>query len=820
MDSYEEMIIPEVPKALPNEQLFIYVPTASNENLGVAKFDNEHFSVDPDGTVHSMSIVTAGNITISRSQWTDATPTMAQFSIPPLENGQALIIMPANDPTKQAAVEAKLSMYPNPFQSVGEHIVEFIRAKADGAPAIDMTFVYLVFKTGFADARPAIALIGVDAYGEGGGTGSGVDEDAVKKIINSLLGNVANERQYSAANPPPYPVTSVNGKTGAVSLSIPSEASDVNAEEAGAVSAHNADQTAHPYLSGKVANALDRIGGHDTNIEEINTLVAERLKTSDLAAKLDAYKAAQGLVGKTTTDLTNYYLKEEVYTKDEVATLISAIPKFEIKVVTSLPTANISQTTVYLVKDTTEGGGLYTEYIYVNGAWEELGNQSLDLTGYVTDEELDNLLKNYATLTKVGELIADALEPYATDEEVAEAISVATVNFVTGAQVTTAINEALESYYTSAQVDAEITAKITAALVGYITKEDADKAYQAAGDYILTADADNKYVGKESGKGLSSNDYSNAEKAKVAAAITQHQDISHLLPINQGAANAGKILVVGEDGKLILTDMPEGSTAEIEGRIEDVEGVPTLILSGNLPTGEYKAYYEVVDADGNTSLVSIGSLSREETKKYTIKWVNFDGTELETDEVTVAPGEIVNPTYDGATPTRDADEQYTYTFNGWTPEVGAVTADATYTATYTAIETGPTNFADPTSGDWATECRLTTWIDQTTAAGSVTNGVVTNYIDVQSGDYIEVTGINFTDTNNRIAWDFGGTYGSISKASAISGASFTGLSYDSSSFKATVAAPQSDSMQIRFSGPATNGSEGVVINIKRDGEWL
>lgn len=30
------------------------------------------------------------------------------------------------------------------------------------------------------------------------------------------LGNVANERQYSAGNPPPYPVTSVNGRTGAV----------------------------------------------------------------------------------------------------------------------------------------------------------------------------------------------------------------------------------------------------------------------------------------------------------------------------------------------------------------------------------------------------------------------------------------------------------------------------------------------------------------------------------------------------------------------------------------------------------------------------
>lgn len=43
------------------------------------------------------------------------------------------------------------------------------------------------------------------------------------------LGNVDNVQQYSATNPPPYPVTSVNGSTGAVSLSIPATAADVGA---------------------------------------------------------------------------------------------------------------------------------------------------------------------------------------------------------------------------------------------------------------------------------------------------------------------------------------------------------------------------------------------------------------------------------------------------------------------------------------------------------------------------------------------------------------------------------------------------------------
>lgn len=39
------------------------------------------------------------------------------------------------------------------------------------------------------------------------------------------LGNVDNVQQYSASNPPPYPVTSVNGSTGDVTVSVPSASS-------------------------------------------------------------------------------------------------------------------------------------------------------------------------------------------------------------------------------------------------------------------------------------------------------------------------------------------------------------------------------------------------------------------------------------------------------------------------------------------------------------------------------------------------------------------------------------------------------------------
>ena len=66
---------------------------------------------------------------------------------------------------------------------------------------------------------------------------------------------------------------------------------------------------------------------------------------------------------------------------------------------------------------------------------------------------------------------------------------------------------------------------------------------------------------------------------------------------------------------------------------------------------------------------------------YTVEFRDWDGTVLDSQSYKYADA-VALP----ADPTREADGSFTYTFAGWTPEVTAVTADAVYTATYTATQ--------------------------------------------------------------------------------------------------------------------------------------
>ena len=126
--------------------------------------------------------------------------------------------------------------------------------------------------------------------------------------------------------------------------------------------------------------------------------------------------------------------------------------------------------------------------------------------------------------------------------------------------------------------------------------------------------------------------------------------------------------------------------------------VVTCLGSNPAEIGEHVFYTETT---GNTYaiyvasiIVPCGSLNAYKTAWaeytdylmeeciYTITFVNWDGTTLQS--LQVAKGD--RPYYRGETPARPEDEQYTYSFWGWTPDIVVATEDATYTATFLATE--------------------------------------------------------------------------------------------------------------------------------------
>ena len=91
---------------------------------------------------------------------------------------------------------------------------------------------------------------------------------------------------------------------------------------------------------------------------------------------------------------------------------------------------------------------------------------------------------------------------------------------------------------------------------------------------------------------------------------------------------------------------------------------------------------------------------REVINKYTITWKNSNGVVLEIDN-DVPYG--TTPTYDGVTPTREKDAQYTYSFNDWNPSIHSVTGNETYIASYNTALNYYYCYLDANTGECETD---------------------------------------------------------------------------------------------------------------------
>ena len=126
----------------------------------------------------------------------------------------------------------------------------------------------------------------------------------------------------------------------------------------------------------------------------------EKDKLATIEASAQENKIESITLGTSVLPIVGKNVTIDTMPANEIKSMLQRIPKFDIQVVTALPTQDIGASTIYLLKNPAEQNqNLYTEYVYINNAWEQLGSQVVDLTNYALKSEIK---------TKTSELINDA----------------------------------------------------------------------------------------------------------------------------------------------------------------------------------------------------------------------------------------------------------------------------------------------------------------------------------------------------------------------------------------------------------------------------
>lgn len=319
-------------------------------------------------------------------------------------------------------------------------------------------------------------------------------------------------------------------------------------------------------------------------------------------------------------------------------------------------------------------------------------------------------------------------------------------------------------------------------------------------------------------KSLKGADYvlTEADKAEIAQNAT-----SVCIAKNQGASNVGKILAVGTDGNITLVDMPEGgASGDVVGVLDESNNI---LLSGNLADGTYKLKYE----NENGTVTDIGDLVVSSITDYAIIPTLENCTSSGATSVRVNGSATVTITANGgyALPDSITVSGASYT---WDKSTGNIvlsnpTSDVYITVTAEKTITNFIEYNTDNTKDWSIWCNDAR-VGSDGAYRSSTTQDATNYIFVQNGDII------YINQGRMINGQTIGLYNS-SKAYVSTGATTdltsNGHISDATSLNANTLDAQftitnASVAFIRFTllRSYTVADDEIVVNIKRNGEWL
>lgn len=127
-------------------------------------------------------------------------------------------------------------------------------------------------------------------------------------------------------------------------------------------------------------------------------------KVSELTNDSDFQSATQ-VTTAINTALESYYTKTQ--TDSAIATAVADAAHLKYEIVTDLPTSEISTTTIYLKSNGQTGNqNVYTEYMYLNNAWEIIGDTFVDMANYYTKTQVDSQIETaLAAYVKTSDMV-------------------------------------------------------------------------------------------------------------------------------------------------------------------------------------------------------------------------------------------------------------------------------------------------------------------------------------------------------------------------------------------------------------------------------
>lgn len=146
----------------------------------------------------------------------------------------------------------------------------------------------------------------------------------------------------------------------------------------------------------KVTALDEELQEQEENINHLDDTKADKTEIPDVSK----------FVTNTVNNLTHYYLKQDIYTKEEVLELIGKIKTTHLKKVEELPEIG-EENIIYLVpkhEEHQEFDDICYEYIWDNEQWETIGLTQIDLSNYVTIDNLENTLADYYNKEEIEEM--------------------------------------------------------------------------------------------------------------------------------------------------------------------------------------------------------------------------------------------------------------------------------------------------------------------------------------------------------------------------------------------------------------------------------